>query len=135
MCSKKLVTAKRQPRGVGLTLQILFAEVWPVIRQMALAGNQDDPARESVFAQSLDCCVSRGAATYNHKHALVLRLALSHRWRAAILRVVRYVDKNLPVLNSRRKTWQRVECRWLFEIAGGDVETSVVPGTDNAFAI
>src|ERR1051325_11271794 len=104
MCSEKLIAAKRQPRGVGLTLQVLFAEVWPVIRQMALAGNQDDPARESGFAQSLHCCASRRPATYNHQHASVLTFALSHKWRRAILRVLRNVDKNLPVLNSRRKT-------------------------------
>src|ERR1051325_7501499 len=97
MCSEKLIAAKRQPRGVGLTLQVLFAEVWPVIRQMALAGNQDDPARESVFAQSLHCCVSRRPATYNDKHALVLSLALSHKWRAGVLQVLCYLDNNLPL--------------------------------------
>src|ERR1043166_10216089 len=102
---------------------------------MALAGNQDDPARESVFAQSLDCCVSRRPATDNDKHAFVVRLALRHGQHSAIFRIHRNVDKNFPILYSHRKTWKRVERRWFFQVARDGVETSMVPGTDDTLAI
>src|SRR6187549_2171985 len=102
---------------------------------MALASNDDHPAGESIFAQSLGCRISRRTAADNDKHAFVDPLALCHGRHSAIVRILRNVDNNFPVLNSHRKTWQRVERRWLFQIARGDIETSMVPWTNDALAV
>src|ERR1043165_2074151 len=102
---------------------------------MGLAGNHDYAASESVFPQSLCGCVSRRPSPDNDKHAFVVRLALRHGQHSTIFRIHRNVDKNFPILDSHRKTWQRVERRWLFQIARDGVETSMVPGTDDTLAI
>src|SRR5688572_20990938 len=101
---------------------------------MVFAGNQYNAACEPVFAQSLRCRITRGATTGNGKQPSIILISLSHLWRSAIGRAVGHTQDDLIVFNLHFEARQCIEDRWLFQIAGANVETSMVPGTNDALA-
>src|SRR3989442_14591865 len=102
---------------------------------MVFAGNQDEAACESVFAQSLRRGVTRCAAADNNEQLFIFRISLAHLRRSAIRRAVGNAHDDLIVFNLHFIAWERVEGGRLLQMAGRNVETGVMPGTNESLTI
>src|SRR5262245_25158545 len=72
MLVEKLVRAERHPFRLGVSLQVIFAQVWAVIRQAIFARDHQNAPSEAFLAQRLRRHVSGRAAAQDHKCAFVL---------------------------------------------------------------
>src|SRR5262249_49011126 len=138
----KLVRAERHPFRLGVSLQVIFAQIWAVIRQAIFARDHQNAPSETFLSQRLRRHVAGRAAAQDHKCAFILpRVAWRHRRRAAILRrraatlrASRNGPEAPPAFYLYLETRNRDKRGWSKQIARLHVKGGVMPGTDAALA-
>ena len=67
MLIEKLVRAERHPFRIGVTMQVIFAQIWAVIRQAVFTRDHQNSPSEAFLAQALRSHIAGRAAAQDHE--------------------------------------------------------------------